>query len=274
LNHSFDVDLACEVGVNSALILSHIAFWVQKNEANGKHLHDGRFWTYSKASAFVEIFPYMTEKQVRKCLTDLLDNGYIEKGNYNKINYDRTLWYTLTEKGFAAVNYKRANATSQKGKSNLPNGEIEFTEKEIGISEKGTPIPDINKDNNKSNNKKDILPAKIHYSTFVTLTEEEHQKLIDKHGETGTAEIIEILDSYKEANGKKYASDAGAIRSWVADEWQKRKATMPQKKQEEPKKQVEEELDFMDQLEIYKQQKIEEAKRNGTYIDDGSDINF
>lgn len=57
--------------------------------------------------------------------------------------------------------------------------------------------------------------GKIKYAEFVSMTEEEHQKLIDEHGEEKVKRMIEILDNYKGANGKKYKSDYRAILTWV-----------------------------------------------------------
>lgn len=53
------------------------------------------------------------------------------------------------------------------------------------------------------------------FAEFVMMTEDEHQKLVDKHGERKVARMIEVLDNYKGANGKKYKSDYRAILNWV-----------------------------------------------------------
>ena len=58
---------------------------------------------------------------------------------------------------------------------------------------------------------------------FVSLTYEEHKKLVDKFGEADTKRMIEILDNYKGSNGKKYRSDYRAILSWVTDRLNKEK---------------------------------------------------
>lgn len=56
---------------------------------------------------------------------------------------------------------------------------------------------------------------KITYADFVTLTQEEYDKLISFHGEERTKRMIEILNNYKGSNGKKYKSDYLAILNWV-----------------------------------------------------------
>ena len=58
-------------------------------------------------------------------------------------------------------------------------------------------------------------PTKKHYAEYVTLTEDEHTKLLQKLGEAGTDRVVEILNNYKGANGKRYKSDYMAILNWV-----------------------------------------------------------
>ncbi|MFB7817396.1 DUF4373 domain-containing protein [Paenibacillus chitinolyticus] len=71
---------------------------------------------------------------------------------------------------------------------------------------------------------KEKIDTKIAYAEFVKLSEEEYQKLITDHGEEFTKECISILDNYKGANGKKYASDYRAILNWVIDKTRERRA--------------------------------------------------
>lgn len=96
--HILDIGVAQLVGANAALILENISYWCEHNAANNATLHDGRYWTYNSTKAFGELFPYMTINVIRASLKKLKDNGLILTGNYNKSAYDRTMWYTLTEK--------------------------------------------------------------------------------------------------------------------------------------------------------------------------------
>lgn len=88
------------------------------------------------------------------------------------------------------------------------------------IKEKlNTPIKEKLKDNNTSfnttsNNTKEIY---IQYAEFVKMKESEYSKLVEEHGEPLTLKMIQVLDNYKGANGKKYKSDYRAILNWVVD---------------------------------------------------------
>lgn len=132
--HYFDTNIAERYGVNCAVLLQNIWHWVRKNEANGKHFHDGRYWTFNSTKAFRALFPYLTQKQIETALKKLRDDGIIVTGNYNELKYDRTLWYAVTKKGESILLQKEMETT--------PGGN--------GFPTQGEPIPDINS-NNKPN---------------------------------------------------------------------------------------------------------------------------
>ena len=60
---------------------------------------------------------------------------------------------------------------------------------------------------------------KFKYAEFVTLTRDEYAKLCEQFGEDPTKRMIEILDNYKGAKGKRYKSDYRAILTWVVDRY-------------------------------------------------------
>lgn len=142
--HIFDIRIAERYGVNCAVILQNIWHWVQKNEANGTNFYDGTYWTYNSVKAFTLQYPYLSQKQITTALQKLRDEGIIKTGNYNAVQYDRTLWYAITEKG----------------KSILLTGQMEFTCRANGIPSEGEPIPDINTDVNAHVNADSITVSK------------------------------------------------------------------------------------------------------------------
>lgn len=125
--HYFNVEVAKEYGVNAAIILSNIAFWVVKNEANGENYHIGYYWTHNSVSAFNELFPYLTPYQIRSAIKTLVDEGIVLVNNFSEDRRDRSSWYTLTEKGKCICNFppmhlaKSSNASADSGKCNSSN---------------------------------------------------------------------------------------------------------------------------------------------------------
>lgn len=99
MTHFFDVEVALEYGLNEAIILNNLRYWIEHNAANEKNFYEGRYWTYNSNSAFCVLFPYLSERKIRNALKHLQEEGIIMTGNYNKSLYDRTLWYAFTDKG-------------------------------------------------------------------------------------------------------------------------------------------------------------------------------
>lgn len=130
--HSFDIELAQEFGLDEAIMISNFQFWISKNLANGRHEYEGRFWTYNSIPAFVKIFPYWTEKQVRRILDSLVVQGVLIKGNHGKNGYDRTLWYAfLDESKFLKRQNdmpKWADGSAETGNCITDNNTIGFTD--------------------------------------------------------------------------------------------------------------------------------------------------
>lgn len=130
MKHIFDVEIANKYGVNAAVLLENLGYWIKQNEANETNYFDGNYWTYNSRRAYRELFPYMSERQINTAFQKLIEDGLVVTGNYNKIAYDRTLWYALT----------------QKGKSILHFDIMENDKIANGNNEDVKPIPNINTD--------------------------------------------------------------------------------------------------------------------------------
>lgn len=105
MTHIFDVEIAKEYGVNAAILLQNLGYWIMRNKANETNYYDGKYWTYNSRKAWSELFPYMSERQIDTAFKKLIDNGLVVTGNYNKLKYDRTLWYALTQKGECILHF-------------------------------------------------------------------------------------------------------------------------------------------------------------------------
>ena len=103
MDYSFNIDLAKIYGVEEAVLLNHLYYWIQHNAANGKHLHDGRHWTYNSAQAFTEIFPFWNRKKIDRLIQNLKDKNALIIGNYNESGQDRTRWFALPESVLSIV---------------------------------------------------------------------------------------------------------------------------------------------------------------------------
>lgn len=103
MDHSFDVDVAIKYGVNAAILLQNLYWWIQKNRANKRNFHDGTYWTYNTREAYTKLFPYMSERQVKTAMDKLIEDGIVITGDYNIDRYKRPTWYAITKKGFTLL---------------------------------------------------------------------------------------------------------------------------------------------------------------------------
>lgn len=92
---SFDTEVAKVAGVSEAIVLQNIEYWIAKNEANEKHFYEDRFWTYNSHKAFVKLFDWLSEDQIKRILLKLERMGYIKKGKFSQNKYDQTTFYAL-----------------------------------------------------------------------------------------------------------------------------------------------------------------------------------
>ena len=82
---SFNTKFASEYGIEEAIMIENLSYWIEKNAANNKHYHDGRFWTYNSAEAFTKLF-------------------------FNESAYDRTRWYAFTDGFLQKLQLDRAKS--------------------------------------------------------------------------------------------------------------------------------------------------------------------
>ena len=97
MEHSFDIAVAKEFGVNEAVLIRNFQYWILQNKANGVNQREGRTWTYNSMKAFEELFPYLTTQAIRTALKHLQEQGVLVTGNYNEKQFDRTLWYAFQD---------------------------------------------------------------------------------------------------------------------------------------------------------------------------------
>ena len=137
--HHFDVEDAMKYGVEKAVVLYNIRFWLNNNRNKDLSAvkHDGYYWMYNTARDMSNVLPYFTQSKVQRLLKQLEDDGVLIVGNYNKVKYDRTKWYTLSEFTY------NENCCTQTSELTIGNEQIE------------QPIQD-SKTNTKTNNKINI----------------------------------------------------------------------------------------------------------------------
>lgn len=203
--HHFEVEDAIQCGVEKAVLLYNLRFWLDKVRANDndRHKHDGYYWTYNSARAFGKLFPYYTERKIHRMLDQLESDGFIISGNYNKVAYDRTKWYTTPDFSIC-----------QKEDIHLPN----MTN---GITKSVEPIPNINPNSNPNvisntiteEKPKPTKKKKRDIPSDFAATD----KQIEKCNEYGIniQELISGFDDFHSSKGNQFVDWSKAFNTWI-----------------------------------------------------------
>lgn len=131
--HRFNVEVATRYGVPCALVLGHIDYLVEKARADGEKKRNGKYWVSKSVKKIAELYPYYTEKQVRRAIDRLRAEGLVVTGHFPTGECPSTLWYTLTKKGKTLLTRGDsdlppvANQFDQQGETICPTGQNDLT---------------------------------------------------------------------------------------------------------------------------------------------------
>lgn len=93
--HSFNTEYAKRFGVVEAILIHNFQFWIDHNIDQKYNFYDNRIWTYITLKELAKNFEYLSEKQVRSAIERLVSANVLMKGNYNKLSFDKTIWYAF-----------------------------------------------------------------------------------------------------------------------------------------------------------------------------------
>lgn len=94
----FDPILAKEIGLNEAIVLQQIHYWLEINKKSKKNFHNKKYWTYNSVRNMKTQFPFLSESTIKRTLMNLENKKYIISDTFNKKTFDRTKWYTINYK--------------------------------------------------------------------------------------------------------------------------------------------------------------------------------
>ena len=109
-----DRELATVIGLNEAIILQQMQYWIKKSE----HKFDGKVWVYNSVSQWKKQFPFWSESTIDRTIRSLDKLGLLFIGNYNRDRRDRTKWYSIN---YSQLDSIMKNAFSQNDECNLSN---------------------------------------------------------------------------------------------------------------------------------------------------------
>lgn len=185
--HSFSVEFAERFGIVEALLLDYFFFWInnsQKKKEKDKY-HDGRYWVYGSVRKIAEAHPYLSRAKVHRALKKLEEAGAIKTDAFNKMCWDKTTWYTLTDE----ILDLSQNETGGVSKRNR------VSQNETGVSQNETTIPiqspiqtPIQEDDGENAREQPSLPGKVN---------QEHSE----RRENGRAVYTQAVECYEKNMG-------------------------------------------------------------------------
>ena len=139
--------LAKEIGLNEAIILQQIHYWLNQSS----HNRDGKKWIYNTYDDWNKQFPFWSVMTIRRVINSLEKQKLILIANYNKAGFDKTRWYSIDYSVVESVNRrcvqneqtmcsKRTNGSVQSEQTNT----IDYTEnttENISMSDKSDAAP-------------------------------------------------------------------------------------------------------------------------------------
>ena len=114
--------LAREIGLNEALVLQQINYWIEINKRSSNNYFEGKYWTYNSIRAWQENdFDYMSIDTVKRTFSKLENMGYLLVGNFNKDPRDKTKWYTINDEKLEELYLEMKERKMKKEKEALEN---------------------------------------------------------------------------------------------------------------------------------------------------------
>lgn len=88
--------LAEKIGLNEAIVIQQLHYWIMQNKRQNKNYFEGKYWTFNTLKKWhLDTFYFWSLDTVKRTFKKLEEEGVLIVGNYNKKGYDRTKWYTI-----------------------------------------------------------------------------------------------------------------------------------------------------------------------------------
>lgn len=202
MEHHFNVELATLFGVEKAIIIHNLYFWINHNAKNKVHIHDGSVWTFNSSSAFAKLFPYIKERTISRYLVELEKSNIIITGNYNINSFDKTKWYAFSVPFLSELEKLGYDITDIDICQNV---QFDTHKMANGYTQNSEPIPynkqaDSKQEENEEERDKSLSKKKAKFDVYADLS----------YVDAEYADIWKEWLEYKDAINKQYKTQKGA----------------------------------------------------------------
>lgn len=118
---AFSPELAAQVGLNEAILISQMTYWLSKT----KHIIKGKPWVYNSYDAWEIQFPFWSKSTIRRLISSLEEKGVLISQNLNVRKTNRTKWYSLDLDKIPASHSQKQ--FSQRKEETLPSAQDEHS---------------------------------------------------------------------------------------------------------------------------------------------------
>jgi len=94
--HHFDTFLAEIYGIESAIMINNIDFWIHRNLINGDGIFLDKPWTTFSAESMNKYFTYWDVRKIRRILLDMVKNDILITEQFRGVNRVKSYTFTTT----------------------------------------------------------------------------------------------------------------------------------------------------------------------------------
>ena len=223
--------LAKAIGVNEALVLQQLHYWLV-NHAEVQH--EGKFWIYKTYEEWQEQdFFFWSVRTVKSVFKNLTNLGLIESEKLSSNRHNRVNYYTINAEKLAEISaiceaefeQKRLLKLAKKGVKvcTIDSAEVAQSDNANFAQSQSAEVAQClreqeenNKDNNEDISKKSKKTRLIDFPSDFTPNNNQVEKC-----KTYNLDVVALVDSfrnYHEAKGSKFASWSAAFNTWINNE--------------------------------------------------------
>lgn len=106
MEHHFNTELAKNIGIKEAVIISIVFENIYYNKAVKEGYYNGEYWETSGIKSLYRQMSYINERTFFRCFTGLVAIGILKKCK-SPVSCGigrKSYWYTFTEKGWKILN--------------------------------------------------------------------------------------------------------------------------------------------------------------------------
>ena len=106
--------LAIRVGLEQAIVLQQLHYFLGLNYHAGRNIRDDKVWTYNSYEKWQQIFPFFSKKTVQRIFVNMEKDEILISENYNNSALNRIKWYSINYEKLQALDFpKSKNARGQ-----------------------------------------------------------------------------------------------------------------------------------------------------------------